>query len=70
MILCFRLPLICLIIFEVIGIKGLLLAIVSNFIDRAKQQSTSPVIGAYTEMFMMLGSFSAAFSILMISFLQ
>ncbi len=69
LILCFGFLLICLIICDLIGIMGLPLAIVSNFVDKAKQNSTYPVSGAYTGVFIMFGSLSAAFSMLLVSFL-
>ena len=69
LILWFGFLLISLIICDLIGIMGLPLAIVSNFVDKAKQNSTYPVSGAYTGVFIMFGSFSAAFSMLFVSFL-
>jgi hypothetical protein len=46
---------------------GLPLAIVSKFVDKAKKTSNYPISGAYTGVFIMFGSFSAAFSMLFIS---
>jgi Na+/melibiose symporter-like transporter len=67
LILWLGLLLIWLIICDLIGIMGLPLAIVSKFVDKAKLNSKNSVSGAYTGVFIMFGSFSAAFSLLLVS---
>lgn len=67
LILWFGLVIVCLIICDLIGIMGLPLAIVSKFVDKAKQTSANPISGVYTGVFIMFGSFSAAFSMLFAS---
>ena len=67
LVVCFGLLIIFLIICDLIGIMGLPLAIISKFVDKAKQTSDAPVSGAYTGVFIMFGSFSAALSMLFVT---
>ena len=69
LMLVFGFIIICLILCCLVGIMGLPLAIVSHFVDKANQASEASLTGAYTGIFIMFGSISAAISMLLVSFL-